>query len=480
MGKMLGRGTIYLMSAQMVFLMVGYTIHFGLGRYLGPVLYGIFGIMLSFLVIYRVLMQSGTVGAVSKYIAENVSLANSIRNQAMKFQIFFALVTFVLLFTTAPLIAKLLRDSTLTPYIRFTTLFIPVFAVYSVYEGSLNGIRAFGKQAKVSLIYNTTKVSAVFILVFLGFKIYGVIGAYLIASLVALLIARHYWTFKSSEITDNFEIGKIVRFALPVILFFSAFNLVMSLDLFFVKAILRQKSQIGFYTSAGALSRIPYSIFLALNQTLFPSIAKSTSKRGSAELTKKYINQSLRYLLIFLLPGSFVISTTSKNLVSLIYTDRYLAAASPLSILIFGMTFLSVFIILTTIITASGRPRVSLMIALLLLGVNIILNAVLVPIYGLAGAAVATTISGFLGVLIAAVYVYKHFQTLTSLLSLFRITGISLIIYLVARNFPVSGILLILYYVGLLLIYFALLFIFREIKKEDIQVIKDVFQNLRG
>lgn len=481
MKKVLARGTVYLMSAQLVFLISSYAIHFGLGRYLGPELYGTFGIILSLLTICKVLVEPGTVRAISKYTAERKELAVVIKNQAIKIQIILALIIFVSLFALAPLIANLLKDSTLIPYIRFIAFFIPISSLYAVYFGLLNGIRAFGKQATVSIIYHVIKVLMVLALVYLGFELYGAIGGYLIAGVVSLIMARHYWISKDSkdgEVTDNFQMSKIVKFAAPIILFSLAFNLVVSLDLFFIKAILGEKAQAGFYTSAAALSKVPYFIFLALSDTLFPSIAKSTSSRGNEELTRKYINQSLRYTLIFLIPCSFIISATSRDLVTLVYTGRYLTAASPLSILIFGLTFLCLFIILTTVITASGKPRVSLAMVLILLVVNILLNTTLVPIYGLIGAALATTITGFLGVLISGIYIYKRFHTLTNLLSLFRIVGASLIIYLCARVFPVSGIPLLAYYAGLLAIYFTLLFIFREIKKEDIQVARNIFSGL--
>ena len=482
MKKILARGTIYLMSAQLVFLISSYAIHFGLGRYLGPELYGTFGIILSLLTICRVLVEPGAVRAISKYTAERKELAVAIKNQAIKIQIILALIIFAFLFTLAPLIANLLKDSTLVPYIRIIAFFVPAFSLYAVYFGLLNGIRAFGKQATVSIIYHVIKVLVVLALVYLGFELYGAIGGYLIAGVVSLIMARHYWISKDSkdgEVTDNFQMSRIVKFAAPIILFSLAFNLVVSLDLFFVKAILGEKVQAGFYTSAAALGKVPYFIFLALSDTLFPSIARSTSNKGSAELTKRYINQSLRYALMFLVPCSFIISATSRDLVTLVYTDRYLDAASSLSILIFGLTFLCLFIILTTVITASGKPRISLVMVLILLVVNILLNTTLVPIYGLIGAAVATTITGFLGVLISGIYIYKRFHILTNLLSVFRIVAASSIIYLCARVFPVSGIPLLAYYACLLAIYFVLLFIFREIKREDIQVARDIFSGLR-
>ena len=91
MKKALARGTIYLMSAQLIFLISSYAVHFGLGRYLGPELYGTFGIILSLLTICRVFVEPGTVRAISKYTAERKELAVAIKNQAIKIQIILAL-----------------------------------------------------------------------------------------------------------------------------------------------------------------------------------------------------------------------------------------------------------------------------------------------------------------------------------------------------------------------------------------------------
>ena len=75
----------------------------------------------------------------------------------------------------APLIADKLNDPSLVNYIRLLAFIIPVMALYSVYEGHLNGVRAFGKQAKTRIVYSLTKVFAVFALVFIGLKINGAI-----------------------------------------------------------------------------------------------------------------------------------------------------------------------------------------------------------------------------------------------------------------------------------------------------------------
>ena len=177
---------------------------------------------------------------------------------------------------------------------------------------------------------------------------------------------------------------------------------------------------------------------------------------------------------MLLIPGTLLVSATAGNLISLVYTARYINAAPSLSIVIFGLTLLSVFVILTTIITASGKPKVSMTVALMLVPIDIVLNLTLIPIYELRGAALATTITAFIGLVIAASYVFKRFGTLMSPISFIRISGASLIIYFIAISYSFSGVLLVANYMFLFSVYLGLLWVSRELNKEDIEVVKDM------
>jgi O-antigen/teichoic acid export membrane protein len=470
--KVMGKGTIYLMVMNVIFLISGYAIHFGLGRYLGPELYGVFGVILALLAISEILLLRGVSEAVTKFTSEDEESASSIKNKALKIQAVFSLFVFIFLIALAPIIADRLNDLSLVNYIRLSAFIIPVMALYSVYAGHLNGIRAFVKLAKTGIVYSLTKVFAVFALVFIGLKINGAIIGYLIAALIGLLVAKHYCVFKTVKKND-FKANKLIKFAAPLIIYSIGFILLMNIDLLFVKALVMDNAKTGFYTSATTLARTPYFIFLALSATLLPSISKSTTN-NDLKLTQKYINQSLRYMLLLLIPGALLVSATSNNLISLVYTARYVDAAPSLSILIFGLTFLSIFVILTTIITASGKPKVSMIFALILVPIDIVLNLTLIPIYELKGAALATTITAFIGLVIAAAYVFKRFGTLMSPISVVRISGASLIIYFVALSYPFSGVLLVGNYVFLFLVYLGLLWVLRELNKGDIEVVKNM------
>ncbi len=465
----LGRGTLYLMVAQVVFLISGYLIHIGLGRYLGPREYGIFGVIIALITTINIILTSGMPQAVSKFIAENEKLALAIKNKALKIHGIFILIIFALYFLLADQIADLLNDPCLVPYIRLSAFIIPGYAFYSIYLGCLNGLRYFGGQAKTSIIYSMAKVFGVFTLVLFGLRINGAIFGYLIAPLIGLVVGRHYMNIKNRG--GNFKTERIIRFAIPVIIFSVAATLLTSIDIFSVKSMLMDDAEVGFYNAASVLAKLPYFILGVLGSTLLPSISRSTS-RGDRKQTQVYIRNSLRYLLIILIPVILLISATSKELISLLYSSVYIPGASALSILIFGQGFLTIFMIIATIITASGKPQISMGIVLLLVPIDLILNIILIPMYRLEGAAMATTISIFIGLVIAGGYVLKRFGVLMEFISFIKISLASIIIYLIVLNISISDFLLPIGYMVLTGIYLLILILLKEINKEDIKTIK--------
>ncbi|MFQ5891659.1 MAG: flippase, partial [Candidatus Methanofastidiosia archaeon] len=432
-------GTLYLMISQIIFLIGSYAIHIFLGRSLGPELYGIFGVVIALVSIGNLFLTSGIPQAASKYIAENEENADVIAEKTKKIQLVLSIFIFLLYFSSADLISEILNDETLSSFIRISALILPLRAFYSTYSMFLNGMKHFGKQAKAMIVYSTTKVIGVFLLVFAGLSLYGAFIGHILAPIIAFFFAKRSLSFKKKK--NEFETKRILKFAIPVTLFSVTLMLLMSIDLLFLKAILGENSKIGFYSAATTIAKIPYFILQAFGISLLPAISKSTSRRN-LELTSRYINDSLRYLLILLIPGVFLISGTSEGLVRLLYSVRFAEASLPLSVLIFGMGFTTIFAILCTIITASGKPKISFTIALISLIIDVILNLILIPKYELLGAALSTSLSSLIGFSLSALYVFMNFKALVKIKTFTKIVISSLAIYLLAFYVVVPEILL--------------------------------------
>ena len=467
----MARGTLYLMLANGLFAVVGYIIHFGLGRHLGPVEYGSFGVVLYLMTTINLLVTSGIPQSASKYIAENNTRLQSIIRGANRIQLVFTVVIFCLYLGLAGVIADLLNDSSLTPYIRISALAIPAYALYSVYNaGYLNGLRRFGRQAIGTTVVSLAKVTLVFALVWIGLGIKGAITGYIVSAFIGFIFA---WRFlgKTQNINTYFDWRKLLNFAIPATLFAAAFFILMSVDLFAVKALAGNDIEVGYYTSATTISKVPYFLFAGLAMTLLPSISQAIAA-GDSELIKSYIRQSVRYMLMLLVPGVLLISATSSELLTLVYSSRYIDASGPLSILAFGAGLLTVFFVLSHIIIGSGKPWVVLIISLAMVVISIGLNVFLIPRYALTGAAWATTATGILGTCAATAYVLTRFKTLINIKSLARICLASLVVYFLALYIPVSFEWLPLFYIGLLVLYTGILVVMRELTREDTLTIK--------
>lgn len=182
----------------------------------------------------------------------------------------------------------------------------------------------------------------------------------------------------------------------------------------------------------------------------------------------------MRYMLLMLVPAVLVLSATSSPLISLLYGPDYAQAASALRILVFGLAFLTVFFVLAHVVMGSGRPSVVMAIGVPMVAVDIVLNMVLVPRYGLPGAAWATTITCFFGMIAGAAYVLRRFEALVSIRSFVKIWLASLAVYGVATQVSLSPYLLPLVYAGLFVMYLVLLLLMREFSRTDLDTLRRV------
>jgi len=473
----MGRGTIYLMIAEVMFILSGWIIHIGSKKILGISEYGTFGILLSLLTLYRIFLATGVNRAVSRYISRDPWQANAIKRQALKLQIALGIGFCIVVWLAAPLLARIWRDDAFIGYIRLTGFFLPVFGIYSVYRGTLNGFTLFGREARVSIIYSLLKVALVFILILLfsywwGWGLYGAVSGYLAAIIGATILARLLCPAdKTREGSDTFPITRIISFAFPVVLFSFIISLIQHLDLYFVRAVVKDAPELatGYYTCAQQFARIPYMLLYALSLTIFPNIAASTASGEKDEITGAIIRKALRGGLLLVLPLAALIG-------GWVYGADSLAGGDALQFLIFGQTLLALLMVLATVIMAQGRPWVSFLIMIGTLLLDALLNYLLIPIYNINGAAIATTLAAGVGLVAAGVVVYRRFHALLPLLAMVKIIIASALVFISVHLIQPEGWMIPPIYLLLFSGYILLLLLTREIDKDDWRMLQSLFK----
>jgi O-antigen/teichoic acid export membrane protein len=112
------------------------------------------------------------------------------------------------------------------------------------------------------------------------------------------------------------------------------------------------------------------------------------------------------------------------------------------------------------------------------LPLDVLLNLLLVPRFGLSGAAAATTLTSLAGMIAAALVVQKKFGVLMNGRSFLKILLSSLVFFIVPRLWPVSGWSLILYALGLFGFYLLLLILLKEISRDDLDLLRNLWTGM--
>src|SRR4030042_2106468 len=321
------KGTIYLTIAQVIFVVVGYIINLGLGKFLGPSNYWIFSVVISLITTINLILTTGIPRAVSKFISEDSSKKEAVKITALKLQLVLSAVIFFFYFIFAKQISLLLRDINLTRYIQISAFIIPSYSLYSLIIGYLNGLREYRKQALNQIIYFLTKLVLIFFFVILGFSVLGAIVGFTLAPITGFLASMFFIKFNIGS--GTFYMKKIINFATPIIFFSLATNLILSIDLFSVKALLTTSNEAtGFYSAASMIARVICYLPGALSTAIFPAISSSTYN-GQDHKTKNYIIKSIKLTLLFLIPTVIFISLGSKQLVSILFFLNYRPPPKP-------------------------------------------------------------------------------------------------------------------------------------------------------
>ncbi len=470
-------GVFYLTISKLIFVVTGYIIYISLARYLGPELFGTYGIVVGIVSVLNMVLITGTLQSVSKFVSEDPAHALEVKIQGLKLQAIIGGIIAVSYFLAADIIASLLKDPSLIPLLRISSLIPLFYSFYAVFIGYINGQKQFRLQALFDITFSFLKCSLILLFVWFGFSIIGAIFGFVTAAGIILMLSTLIIGINFLK-PLTFPMKKIFLFGFTISLFTAGTNLLLSLDLFLIKSLIVEnyvKLYTGYYTAAQTIARVPFFLMAPINLVLFPIISRTTFSQKNEE-TRYYINNGLRYNLAIMTLIVVLISSSSKEIILLIYSKEYLPAWTSLSLLSVGMLFYSLLITSSTIISSSGKPKVSLIIIVLVLILDFTFNYILIPKYELIGASISTSLASLTGLFIAAAYILNKFKAFIAFKSLIRITASGLLIYFIAKNIHATGFKLLIEMGLLSVLYFLLLLVSREISKKDITSFKSIFE----
>lgn len=468
-------GAIALIGAQAIVLFLGFIIHPVIGRLLGTAEYGIFGVVLSFQTIFGIILTLGIPIAVSKFVAQNNEHAQSILKQALKIQIIIGMCIALLVIALSSPLSRILHDVSLTKYFVFIAGVIFLQGIYPVYVQFLSGMHRFNKQALLTSIYAIAKLMGAISLIYV-FRLYGALSGFAVGGVLAAALGWYWTRHIGGTKPYTIHLTSFLSFAGTYAIILVGLQILMSQDLFMVKAMLKNNVLAGYYNAAVNLSRISYMLLQGMAFVLLPSVAALTRYGASRDKAVEFIRDALRYLIALIVPCVVLAAATSKELIILFYGARYEQAASALTLLMIGLGALSFYLLLVNIVAGAGKAHVALYITMGMIIVSAILGTFFIPHYQLVGAAAQTTIASLVGLMILAIYTFKTFGIPYPIQSIVHVVIATAISVLPTYIWKAGSFMLPVQYIVLGTLYVGILWIIGEVTAKDKQLMMSLWK----
>lgn len=409
------RGLALLLMSQGAFLVCGYVIHVFLARKLGPEDYGIFGFIIAVLTWVEILVYGSSNLAV-KYIQTRPDRFQTWKSLFFRAQFVVAAGFFLPLAGLSLIVGwKSERYGFLFLIAFFDLLFI---GFYQLYAGYLNGFRLYARQAITSVAYSISKAFSMVLLVYLGLRVRGALLGNIFSSMAGLLVG--YLLFRSygealggSSIPEEIRgergisLSRVISESFLFALVPLMVNFILNLDTWVVN-FARGGSEVGYYVSAGTLSRTIFFLFSATFMATFPAIVSSFRGGTTSERTKRLFGLTGDFFMAIALPSALLLAGNGRTLVRLFFGGEYLQAGPVTSILSLGMLFLTAFVFLVYVLYAAGKYAGAVRMLALPACLDIVSAPLMVLLWGIRGAALSTTMVSAAGLLMTYLSIRRH------------------------------------------------------------------------
>ncbi|MGM0452724.1 MAG: lipopolysaccharide biosynthesis protein [Thermodesulfobacteriota bacterium] len=169
-----------------------------------------------------------------------------------------------------------------------------------------------------------------------------------------------------------------------------------------------------FRVAQRAAMLIPFGL-QAVNMAIAPTVAELFSKKEKQRL-QRLISKSMLAVLAFALPVALGLVLGGTWLIPLVFGKDYAAAYWPMVILCTGQLVNAGMGSVGLILNMGGRERLTAIAVAIAAVVNVVLNVILIPVWGAAGAALATSAGLLVWNVVLAVWLYRD----TGIVSVFR------------------------------------------------------------
>ncbi len=383
----------WLTGERILELLVALTVGIWVARYLGPSDYGLMSFAIAFCSLFSPFINLGLDTILHRELVDKPEKSNILLGTVFRIKFFSSIVVGLVML----LIIFLIKPS---DFLLFSM--IGVFALGNIVN-TFGGMGTYFhakiesnkvvKSSSIALILSN--ILKIFFILFNFSVFYFVIASLINTILIMLIQTIYYFKEKQSIFKWKFDlklVKKMLLMSWPLL--FSALFAVIYLKIDQVMiGLLLSEYEVGIYSVAVRISEIGFFLPGAIAGSLFPVLmgSKKISKEKYFARLQKMFDLFTWLPFLIIIPIFFF----SSFIIIFLYGAEFAFAGIVLSILIWVLLAIFVKAGVDNFISTEKLFKISLYSSIMGATINIIANLILIPTFGIVGAAFATIISYF-------------------------------------------------------------------------------------
>lgn len=368
-----------------------------MARFLGAQMLGLYSLGNAITRIAEILallgLDNGVLRFVSRDTEDKVNVDRSIYT-SLKIGLISSILIAVLLFLSAEKIVNeiLNEDSFLITVIKVFAISLPFTVLTLISSFATQAFKILKYKIFVNQIVNPLTLLIAFVTSYflLGIEL-SILLPTVVSSIIGLIFILKFLTnFSSislSKIIGTTVDKVILKFSVPL-MFVSAIGIIMHWIDIIMLGILSNATEVGMYHPIERTAGLVRMILFAFAGIFAPIFSEHYFKKNKNGMKESYQSSS-KYILAFSFPIFIFLFIFSEPMLLVFGTEfqNYFA----LKVLLLGIFIQTIFGLGSSTLTMSGYTKFNLLNVSIALVLNIISNSILIPLYGLTGAALATS-----------------------------------------------------------------------------------------
>ncbi|QRM88725.1 oligosaccharide flippase family protein [Lacinutrix sp. WUR7] len=387
------------MFLKAIGILLGYTFTLLLTKRFGATGYGIYNITYSSIIVFGHFASFGLSTSILRFMGQYAKKEKEYERKRLYFHALKLILTasfvlsFLLYFFAEEIALNIFKDASYKEILKSVSFIAPFFTINLINVEYLRGLQ----KIKLSEIFRTILIPLICVLILLVFPkttdikipIYALGFTIISIAFISITIILTKTSHIKKTVQKELKFSKLVKTSIPMMVITISSYFTGNLSIYIIQIVL-STFYVGIFSLCLKLSFFISFILIGVNTVLAPKLSELFWANKKQELSNIILTNS-KFIFWLSFPVFLVIVLFSNQLLAF-FGEEFTEGKYVLIVLALGQFINATCGSVGVLLNMTGNQK-SLMHVTIIIGLTaIVLNIVLIQIYGLIGAAIATTV----------------------------------------------------------------------------------------